>query len=263
MAVTFRDSARRWSPARLLTDQAQRFVYAVLGLPFDGIAQAARDAGLQGLVSDCTDDALPYHGRDRRIVRGPGEPRAGYVARLLGWLNAWQLGGVGGSLMDQIAAYLTPHQVRMRLITDQGIWYTREADGTLTIEHHGAALWDWDGVTNRWARFWLVIYPTAGLWTPGPNWGDSDLWGGSWGSPGYTWGSTAMPNQVQTIRGLVKQWKPAFAKCENIIIAFDDASFDKTSLDLPAGEYGSWAMDDGAGTWVPARLATARYWDGV
>lgn len=262
MAVTFRDVARRWSPARLLTDQAQRFVYAVLGLPIDGIAQAAKDAAHQGLVTDCTDDALPSHGRDRLLVRGPDEPRSSYVARLLGWLEAWRSAGAGASMLDQIAAYLTPHAVRMRIITNNGLWYTRETDGTLTIEQHTGAF-DWDGSTAAWARFWLVIYPPSTLWQPGPTWGDSTLWGGAWGSPGYTWGSTATPNQVQTIRALVKQWKPGFAKCMNIIIAFDPASFSPTSGDLPAGQYGPWADDDGTGTWVPTRLASARYWDGV
>lgn len=264
MAVTFRDIARRWSPARLLTDQAMRYVYAVLGLPLDGFAQAAKDAAHQGLAGKCTDDALPYHGRDRLLTRGPDEPRASYVARLLGWIDAWRSAGAGSSLLDQIAAYLTPHAVRIRLVTDRGVWYTREADGTFSVTHEDPALWRWDASPpTRWARFWLVIYPPPGLWTEGPTWGDSTLWGGAWGSPGYTWGSTATPNQVQAIRALVKLWKPGFAKCENIIIAFDPDSFSPTSGDLPAGQYGPWADDDGTGTWVPTRLASARYWDGV
>lgn len=261
--ITIRDTVWAALPPWLQRGWAQKFVYA-LTLPLDAEIEALTLAVQARFPWLAPDDALPYIGRDRGLLRGPDEPRASYVARLLGWIDAWRSAGAGSSLLDQIAAYLTPHAVRIRLVTDRGVWYTREADGTFSVTHEDPALWVWDtSPQTRWARFWVVIYPPPGLWTEGPTWGDSALWGGAWGSPGYTWGSTATPNQVQAIRALVKLWKPGFAKCENIIIAFDDESFGKLSAGLPAGEYGSHAKDNGSGIWVPARLVTARYWDGV
>ena len=138
------------------------------------------------------------------------------------------------------------------------------ADGTRSVAINKAN-WDWDSdpyALVRWSRFWVVIYPN-GLWSPGPNWGDA---GFVYGTPGQTWGTTATTDQVASVQAIVSDWKPAGTRCVNIIVAFDNASFDPaTARDgsgLPDGTWGRWGKYVG-GVAVPARLATARYWDGV
>lgn len=260
--TSFRETAAKLAPARLRPDKVARFVYSVLGLPLDGFAQAARDAARQSMVTLCAPDALPHHGRDRGMARAPNEPAQAYAERLVGWLDAWQMAGVGRSLLDQLSALLTPHDVHMRIITQNGLWYERKVGGEVIVERW-PSIYDWDGETSLWARFWVVIYPPPSLWLPGPRWGDPDMFGGAWGTPGATWGTTAKSWEVKAVREVVGQWKPAFARCENIIIAFDPDSFSPSSADLPAGEYREMAADDGTGHWAPTRLASARYWDGV
>lgn len=260
---SFRDTAYDLSPSRLRTSQMSRLVYATLGLPLDALADMATQATMSRFPDVCPEDALPHHGRDRRILRGPGETTDGYRARLVGWLDAWAIAGCGSSMLDQLAAYVTPHPMRMRIVTQGGVWYTREVDGTTDITHRDPALWDWDGDAPRWARMWVILYPPPGLWSPGPKWGDASLWGGSWGSPGYTWGTTATPEGVASVRAIGKQWKPAFARIEKFIIAFDPSSFAPDSTDLPDGKWGNHSKDDGTGTWVASRVKTACYWDGV
>ena len=110
----------------------------------------------------------------------------------------------------------------------------------------------------RWSRFWVVIYPN-GLWTAGPKWGDV---GFTYGMPGKTWGSTATRDEVVSVQSIVRDWKPAGTRCVNIIIAFDNTSFDPTvardGAGLPDGTWGNWGKLVG-GVWLPARLSTARF----
>ena len=206
------------------------------------------------------DDALAAMGRDRRMVRGISETSKAYAARLLTWLDVWATAGNPFTLMNQLAAYMGPLP-DIRTVDVRGNWFTRLADGTQSALLNQAN-WDWDGAADalaRWSRFWVIIYPN-GLWTSSAKWGD----GGQWGD-GRTWGSSATSDQVQTIKGIVKTWKPAGTRCINIILAFDNTTFLPTTLrdgtGLPDGTWGSPAKIVG-GVSVPSRLSSARYWDG-
>jgi hypothetical protein len=257
--ATFRDAAWNLSPARLRTANAARMVYALFAVELDALAEAATQAVLARFPDRCPEDALPYHGRDRGIARGPLEPADSYRGRLLFWIEAWRGAGIGSTLLDQIAGYIQPRTCRMRIITQAGLVYTREANGTFTVSR-AAGSWNWDGQTSLWSRFVVVIYPGSDLWQQGPTWGG----GGQWATPGRTWGTTATPEDVASVRLLVKDWKPAQSLCESIIIAFDAASFDAAMTSWPDG---NWALaskwDAGTQMRVRSRLSTARYWDGV
>lgn len=260
MRPTFRDTARRLSPPRLLQEVGQKILYS-LSLPLDGLDEWVRQAVKARFPELAPDDAIPFIGRDRQIRRGPNESRQSYVARLLLWLQAWHFAGVGFSLLEQLAANMSPSPTRVRIVTQNGVWYTLEPDGTSSIQHVVPSNWDWDGRSAFWARFWVIIYGPQSLWPVGPIWGDGTRWG-----DGSGWGTDAPAFEVSLAQSLVSEWKPAASRCENIIVAFDDASFDPASAlhgtGMPDGHWGTWGRLVG-GAYVPTRLATAKYLDGV
>jgi len=209
-------------------------------------------------------EALAMIGRDRSIVRGFAEPARSYAIRLTRWMDDWRLAGSAFSVLRQLQGYLTPYATTLRIVNNAGCWYTLNPDGSTSYLQSGN--WNWDGNASLWARFWVIIYCSGGKpFDKGPKWGDPGV---KWGQPaGRTWGSTATSTQVKTIRGIVQQWKGAHAVCQNIILAFDPASFDPTApggAPLPDGTWGRWANPSSSpfGSQM-ARLPTARYWDGV
>lgn len=260
--ATFRDVAWAISPPRLRTSKAARYVYAFVGLPLDMIAQAAKEAVRARFPSYCPEDALPYHGRDRGIRRGPSESADGFRGRLLEWRVIEEGSGVGRAMLDEIAAFLTPHLVRLRIWTQAGMIYTREPNGTLLIDHSAPMYWNWDGQSSLFARFWLVIYSIGGVpWSRDGTWGDGEIWGSD---PSATWGSTATINEVSSIRQIVADRKPEATVCKNIIVSFDEAAFEPgdTVPPLPDGTWAHWSTND-ASVQVPARDDRGIYWDGV
>ena len=216
------------------------------------------------------DDALVQMGNDRRVVRGINETSASYALRLIQWLDDRITQGSPFTLMKKLAEYTGGGALTgvcsFRTVDARGNWYSRDVNGNNTVLLNQQN-WDWDGtpaITNRWSRFWVIIYPPSSLWTTNPDW--DDVTGPSWTDPIDTWGSTATDDEVSTIQSLVSEWKPAGTRCVNIIIAFDPASFVPTaareSTGLPDGYWDHWSRRVG-GVRVPARLSTARYWDGV
>lgn len=234
---------------------------------FGRLARSVRDRARDGLAArfpggakrygqrfdPAPDDALSLISRDRKIVRGIDEEPEAFALRLIAWLDDHRNRGNAYALMRQVRGYCNA-AVRVRTVDARGNWYTLDRDGSRSFVP-AAGNWNWDDAdASRWARFWVIIYPTAdGLpWTEGPTWGEAGL---TWGEATRTWGSTATPQQVADVRRIVRDWKPAGTRCEHIIIAFDDASFapDGSNGDLPAG---TWAR-------ATERLATARYWRGT
>lgn len=215
------------------------------------------------------DDALAAMGRDRRIVRGINEPSTNYANRLLRWLDDWKTAGNPFALMKQLAGYMgtvpgSPAPA-FRTVDVRGNWYSLDSDGSRSVLINQAN-WDWDAAPDalvRWARFWVIIYPN-GVWIPAPTFGHSA--GDTFGGVDYTWGTSATLDEVTSVRGIIADWKPAGTRCANIIIAFDDASFDPTTArdaaNFPDGKWGHWSKRVGQ-VRTPARLSTARYWDGV
>lgn len=205
------------------------------------------------------DDALAAMGRDRGIVRGISETSASYAVRLTQWLVDARTRGTAYTMMKQLAAYVGAGS-SFRIVDNRGNWYSRDADGAETaVLNQGN--WDWDGDTDRWARFWVIVYPGS-VWTEEPyTWGDADdpAWGADMASSG-THGSTALLEHGDTMRAIIADWKPGGTRCAGIIIAFDPASFDPATPE-PDGTWGGWYTVDG-GIAVPSRLETARYMNG-
>lgn len=270
MAVFNWRQLRRFMAPSWLTDGEG----GLLGYTVDALKDAFTDRLRLGLLArfpqngpngeTAPSDALTALGRDRRVIRGINESDASYALRLLKWLDDRQIAGNPFTLMKKLSEYTGPGPA-FRTVDVRGNWFSRAADGTQTFLLDGGVgggsgtPWDWDGtspVQANWSRFWVIIYPN-GLWVPW-NWGS----GRNWGDTNLTWGSTATPDQVATVKFIVNDWKPAGTKCMNIILAFNNADFDPVGLvGLPDGHWPLWAKESG-GVSVPARNTNACYWDG-
>jgi hypothetical protein len=205
------------------------------------------------------DDALAALGRDRGVVRGIDETSSSYAYRLTQWLINARKRGTAFQLLKDVASYVDfdgSKGCSYRIVDTRGNWFSRAADGTETYSLKEEN-WNWDGETSRWARFWLIIYPGT-RWAVQP-----ETWGSTtWGAAGKTWGTTALPEHGVTLRNLASDGKPGGTRCESIVIAFDENSFDPSAPE-PDGTWKRWSENvDGVN--VPTtRLNTARYFGGT
>jgi hypothetical protein len=145
-------------------------------------------------------DAMTWLGQDRQVVRGPNEPQASYVQRLIQWLDLWRHAGSSTAVMLATLAYLYPLQPQISTVCWSSpnfnpTWDTYLAQSNPfsagqtnpTPPYHrsqAAKAWHWDDVALpfyapwMWWRKWLIIQsngsqapwsaPTA-VWASGGN----------------------------------------------------------------------------------------------
>jgi len=237
----------RLAPRWLTTGDGELNLYS-LHLIVDAWLERARLGVYARFPEYAPADALAAIARDRKMIRGINEPQSSFAVRLNRWLDSHKLNGNPFVLCQQIRDFLQANIV-VRTVDQNGNWFWINADGS----HHyqlSAGQWNWDSTTNtNWSRFWVIIYPSS-IWTTGGKYADGSVYTAS-----KVWGLSATPDEIKGLRTIVAQWKPAHAKCEFIIAAFDDSSFPPgTTLDGTWGRYSTTA--DPADK---ARLATARY----
>lgn len=253
--ITFR-SIRKFIAPRWLTEGEGEPVGYSLDLVKDAFAERARLGLLirfpeqDAAGTPAPDDALAAMGRDRRVARGINETVERYVERLLNWIDDRKAAGNAFSLMKQLSAILGPGP-SFRTVDARGNWYSHDVSGVESYTLN-TGNWNWESgaSSDRWARFWVIIYPN-GLWSAESVWGAS-----TWGDGG-AWGTTETLSEVSTVKGLVSEWKPAGTLCVNIILALDPTSFDPTTPE-PDGFWANYSKLS-AGTQVRSRLDTARY----
>lgn len=156
-------------------------------------------------------DALPLHGKERRIARGPFETDAGYAARLLPWLDGHRIRGNPYAMLQQLYGFWLG-AFPMAIVNRDGRRYTLATDGTITRDY--IAGWvdtSDDGAfpTTHPLIHWKLFF----YWTP--TIGNDGLWGslGSsgdmhWGDGGL-WGTDLTPQQVQNIMLVPTEWNAA------------------------------------------------------
>lgn len=253
--ITFREIRKSLAP-RWLTDGDGELV----GYSLDIIKDAFADRVFRGLLarfpqqdaagSPGPSDALLAMGRDRRVVRGIDETDTSYAARLKDWLTDRRRAGNAFVLLKQLAGYTASFAgLSFKTVDNRGNWFMRDSSGVETSKLN-TGVWNWDADASKWARFWAIIYPST-LWAAEDTWGN-----GTWGETTGTWGCTATPEQANTLRAIVADWKPGGTN-GNIILAFDVSSFNDISPE-PDGNWGKWYKYV-AGTAVASRLSTARY----
>lgn len=234
-------------------------VLASLSLMSDDFKARAKNALLARFPDYAPDDAaLAALGRDRRIVRGINEPAAAYAARLKRALDDLRRRGSPFALLEQLQAYLQAPCV-VHTVDVSGNWFSIDAAG---VETSNLMLgdWVWDALpAAQWSRFFVVIHPVA-LVTP---WHITGLFGAAGAvAESDTLGTTATPDQVAQMRQIVRDWKPAHAKCEWIIVSYDAAEFGPGTGTVTSGLFGDWSKVV-SGVRVASRFADARYISGA
>lgn len=103
-------------------------------------------------------DALALIGRERRILRGPGELDGTFALRLRKWWDAHRTRGNAFALLQQMHDFfLATNNVPIQYIANSGTSVTIAADGTFTRSI--IAGWSGDGeYPLKWARFFLVFF---------------------------------------------------------------------------------------------------------
>lgn len=239
---THRDAIRDTAPRWLQGTWGGRLLYS-LALVLDGMGDALA-AGLKmrfpGLYST---ESLPLIGRERRIVRGPGETDGQFAARLRMWLDSHRRAGNPFALLEQLRAYLLPENpsIVLEVINRNGVRYLLSNSGEASV--FTGETWDWDNHPDQWSRFWVVLNNTK--------WDQSGItWGSATWGDGSAWGCDATPAEVTGVRNLVKAWTPPHAKCENVVVVFDAFGFSLTPPD------GTWDYHIN-------RSPAAAYWGGT
>lgn len=233
-----------------------RFVWTC-ALHFDALV----DWTFYGLIARwphlAPSDALPVLGRERGIRRGISETDASYVSRLLIWLVSRRFRGNPYALADQLAGWLGAKVGVIRVVNQQGAWYTRLSDGTREYHRATPTNFSWDAYPTQWSRYWVILYPSDTCWNT-----RKVLTGlTTWGDHSGTWGTTMSRGEAEVLRAIVGEWNPPHARCSHIVLAYDDASFAPTAspgAPMPDGTWEFWGYDPGTGL-APARLNTARY----
>jgi hypothetical protein len=254
MARNFRAIRKFLAPSWLTTGEGELVGYA-LDLLKDAFVERVRLGLLARFPQNgpngetAPTDALTAIGRDRRIIQGITETSAAYAVRLIRWLDDHRSKGTAFTMMRQLAGYCRGG-FSFRIYDNRGNCYSRSVSGVET--YNAATDWDWDGDTDRWSRFWVVIYPTSEWTATSHEYADGSQFGKT-----IQWGVSIPREEVANVRAIVRDWKPAGTRCVNIIVAFDPASFDPAAPE-PDGTWGA-AYKFSGGNAVSSRLSTARY----
>jgi hypothetical protein len=197
----FRVWAAQLCPPWLRGDWGEQLVMA-FGLIYDLFAEEVRLSGEASMMEspDFAPDALQRIGLERRMPRYLIDTDATYKSRLKNAWQAWQQAGTRQGVLAQLQA--------------MGVQAT-------IVESFE---WNWDDNPDDWSRFWVVI--TGHAWTQTvygvPNYGDC------------TYGSNMTVAEVEALRKLVRQWKPAHVRCQYLIVVFDEVAWAANQPD------GSW-----------------------
>ena len=266
MATRFRDAILRIAPPWLRKPNGARFLFN-LGLHVDAVAEQARlgvRARMPGFTSIA--GALPARGSDVSISRGWMESEDSYVARLQRAWDDWGLAGSPVAVAQQLLGYLSPTIPLIRIVTNgfqaDGTWITdwiTLAGSSVSYHRASPSNWNWDGSTDRPARFWVIAYCIPSVW-------QSIVWGPgrAWGTAGQSWGSTADVAQIGDMKRIISQWKAAGSAGAWMLLSGDDALFDPTAApgaaSMPDGTWGNWSRNV-AGVQVPSRAGNVLYCD--
>ena len=140
---------------------AGRRLMGGLGDPLDVMRDTSAEAVDARFPRAIRPDALPYIGRDRKIVRGYNEPADTYAVRLRRWWQDHRTRGNAYSMLRQLEAYFASNPVQLELVFNSGTRYTLDpttldASGLGTITRD-AIVWGGNSIPAKWAEQWLFV----------------------------------------------------------------------------------------------------------
>lgn len=274
--LTLRGQLRRLLPSWL---RDRPWIQKTTGFRILWTVALVLDASLQMMIEGVraafptlgTPTALPYHGRDRRMFRGPFQTDEQYAIALLEWLDLWRAAGGPRGLARALQLYLDPNAPVIRVVNRNGFWVTLNADGSRSYYRAPVPNWDWDSISNPsyaasalHARdVWVIVYephfPTDGVWGDPGTWGDVDANGDA-----QSFGQATTTANAEQIAALIHQMKGAAPHVHTVIWSYDDTAFDPTSAPgaagMPDGYWGKYKKVVG-GVAVPSRREDCRYMD--
>ena len=280
-----RDLAAAIAPTWLQGEVGEKYLYAQ-----SVVVDATADRVLAGVHSympeKCDPSCLPYIGRDRSVIRGINETDASYAHRCKTAIYDWHFAGLGEGIMSSLLGYLSPSAPLVRVVwaahgtylqptqwewVDDGDGPAGEVQSFSTMHPGGyAAEWHWDTIDNR-RRFWVILYVnTVGdPWVAETGYYDSTTTYGDGEAYGITGIST---EQCQTLLNIIKTFKSAHSRCEQVVICFDSTLLDPFNMSgtypsgynntLPTPNWASYGYDS-SGYYSPGRSASCRFLGGV
>ena len=114
-----------------------RFVWGIAATG-DIFLEACEQAMVCRFIVHAPEDALPYLGRDRRLIRGPAELAASFRARLVAAWVAWEWAGTKTGVLGQLVAF----------------GFKSDTASPDIIESQDT---NWPPRSSWWSRFWVVI----------------------------------------------------------------------------------------------------------
>lgn len=252
-----------------------------MAIQFDALVDACAYAIRARFPGSAPDDAFTWLQQDRQIDRGFQEPLASYIVRLIQWLDLWRLAGSAYAVLLALLGYLTPDEIAIWHVSNASVWDGYDAGAGASpptngvwsasfnppahIDDPSAAVWNWDGRAWQWWRFWVMLFPDAGLYNQGTTWGAGWHYGDGtmYGLAGPLASSGTAPSLIAQVR----KWKTQGAFCPAILLVWDPTWFLPSSVSgkLPDGTYGPGYKVITVGTqrvYVSSRSSTASYIDG-
>jgi len=131
-----------------------------LGVPIETEVDRSVESLRLRFPNGDVEEALGYLGRERRILRGPGELGDTFALRLRGWWDAHRTRGSAPALLRQLYEYfLATNNVPITYVSNLGTSNAQiDPAGVIAYGGFAPATWSGDGeVPPQWARFFLFF----------------------------------------------------------------------------------------------------------
>ena len=206
--ATFLDYAKALTPAFLSGRFGQAW-YQAHGQIVELSAVHVRDAIKARFPATAETDAKDAIGEDRILPRAPAETDAAFQTVLEGAHDLWARAGTHQGIVNALNRRAFPNAV----VREAFEWTDAGTTGTL------------------WNRYWVLIPNTDHAWVSDGTWGS----GGTWqDQTENTWDSSATYREIELLRLRLRDWEPAYAHCQEIIVALEGADFTYPSADWSA-----------------------------
>lgn len=230
-----------------------RAILTALGAVVDSSVARLLAAALIRFPSVERPSALGAIGRERKLLRGPGETRAAYVTRLRAWWDAHRERGNAYSLLEQMRSYLGAVAPVVHEVVDyNGTRYTSHPDGTITRDR---VLWGADA-SGHWARAWIMIHLDAPtIQAPVRDASGAVVLDGD-GEPTLASASifALSDADLEMLRAIPRAWVPAHVERTTIVLLYPGAEL--WGYRAPTDP----ASDQTIGTWADSDPAADQVW---